>query len=251
MKKQTRMKTIITNFALAGFSLLLLASCKKDKKEEPDLTVIRTDTVNLGTTKTTDTIDVLANDTYFDMKQFSITPYGVLKLNADSTVAIQTSGTFYGSQTVKYFVTDKNGSKTGSIVINRGNAEQIKTFAVMASIPNNAYLGLYAIDNDTNGVYQGGFSNKYIIKNGIGLFINLPKLSETIPALTVDGYKTILGDGTVYGIDNENFALFYKIQDGFTAQAKTLDGKRIVTVTGYTITYHGHTLDFIYYLPAE
>lgn len=209
------------------------------------------DTVYLGTSKTTDTIDVLANDTYFDLNRFSLDVSGLLKLNADSTVAIRVAGTFYGMQTVTYVVNDKNGPKTGSIIIKRGNAEQIKTVGILNSMKDGSVLPLYAIDQDTNGVYQGGFSNQFIYASTSGLFISFPKLGEEIPAVRVDGYKSILVDGTVYGIDNENSALFFKIQDGFTTQAKTLDGKRVVPVTGYTLTYQGHTLDFIYRVPAK
>jgi len=114
----------------------------------------------------------------------------------------------------------------------------------------NFTLPLYAIDHDTNGVYQGGYSNHYIYRSNT-IYIQFPTLSATIPAVHVDNYNSILADGTVSGIDNNKYPIFYKIQDGFTAQAKTADGKRIVTVTGYTITYQGHILDFINRVPAQ
>ena len=250
MKNQTGMNRFITSLAIVALSLLLLTSCKKNK-EEPDLTVIRTDSVYLGTTKTTDTINVLANDTYFNLSSFSLINSSFLKLNADSTVAIQTNTAFYGTQTGIYVVSDKNGSKRGTVVVTRGNAEQIKTAAVLNSTMNNFTLPLYAIDHDTSGVYQGGFSNQYIYRLNSNIIISFPALGATIPAVQVDDYNSILADGTVSGTDDNNNPIFYKIQDGFTAQAKTLDGKRTVTVTGYTITYQGHTLDYINNVPAQ
>jgi len=106
MKNQTRINRFVTSLALAALSILLLASCKKEK--DPDLTVIRTDSVYLGTTKTTDTINVLANDTYFNLSSFVVFNSAILKKYSDSSVAIQTSPTFYGTQTATYEVTDKN-----------------------------------------------------------------------------------------------------------------------------------------------
>jgi len=247
--KQTNMKQILQSIIMAALGLSLLTSCKKDKDKDPDLTVLRTDSVFLGTTRTTDTIDVLANDTYFDLSQFTVSQS--LKIITQSKVVVKVSSNFYGVQRERYDILDKNGSKTGYVEIVRGNTEQRKAAAVLNSTMNNFTLPLYAIDHDTSGVYQGGFSNQYIYRLNSNIIISFPALGATIPAVQVDDYNSILADGTVSGTDDNNNPIFYKIQDGFTAQAKTLDGKRTVTVTGYTITYQGHTLDYINNVPAQ
>ncbi len=244
---QSTMKYFLKTISFTALGLTLLASCKKEK--DPDFTVIRTDSVFLGTSKTTDTINVLANDTYFNLSSFLLYYSEIASQNADSTIAIQTSATFYGTLPVTYEVTDKNGSKRGTIVVTRGNAEQIKAYNLLRSIKNDRILFLYAIDGDTNGIYQNRNNYSTIYKSNT-ILIDFPELSESIPPAHVDFYKSILVDGTIYTEDDmDNHAVFYKIQDGFTAQAKTLDGKRVVPVTGYTITYYGHTLDYIYPVP--
>lgn len=260
MKKQFRMKHIVINFALAAFSILLLVSCKKEKKEEPDLTVLRSDTVFLGATKTQDTINVLVNDDLFDLKSLYINYSSsnmapIFTLYKDSSFAVKTSPYFYGTQETKYIVTDKNGQKQGSLIIDRGTPAQKMSYSVLSNIAGR-FLRLYAIDGDTTGKYWGPYSYGVFVSRTQTQFnslsVDIPQISINAPETSVGKFETILANGTFHckefitGKD-----VFFTVEEGFSAQAKTRDGKRVVTVTGVTVGYNSHLLNYIYYLPEN
>jgi len=258
--KQTNMKLILKSITLAALGLSLLASCKKDNKEEPDLTVIRSDTVFLGATKTQDTINVLLNDDLFDLKSLYINYSSsnmapTFTLYKDSSFTVKTSPYFYGTQETKYIVTDKNGQKQGSLIIDRGTPAQKMSYSVLTNIAGR-FLRIYAIDGDTAGLYWGFYSYGVYTSRTQNQFnllsVDIPQISVNAPETSVGRFETILANGTFHC--KESFTdkdVFFTIEEGFSAQAKTRDGKRVVTVTGVTVGYNSHVLNYIYYLPEN
>lgn len=247
MKTRETMKSVMCLLLIAAMGL---SSCKKKDDPKPNPSA-NTDNVDMGTSSTT-TITVLSNDSYTGSATLTITNnsnYGTLVVNTDKTITFTSRTNFYGTATLHYTLQDDNGSSTGSMIIKRGTAAQIKTYDIINKfyiLATDGLLPRYAINGDSSVTYTSSYGN-YAIDYGnfsSDLFIIFSN-NVVIPEIGYNTYS-IASDGNLVSLANDgNSTVVLEIVGEFTKSVKKRDGSgNYMSVSGYTIKYGTDVLDF-------
>jgi hypothetical protein len=245
MKTRSMMK----NVCLVCAAVLVMVACKKKDDAKPGPNAASDSYTMMSGTDTT--VKVLSNDTYTGSAKVSVTDtssLGHLTVNSDQTIKFTPTSTVYGTFTFKYTLTDDNGSSVGSITITRGTTAQIKTSGILDKYnntnanPNPIYLFLYAVDGDTSYVYKQTYGGQFFDLenyNTMRLFS-----ASIMPTVSANYNFTIGSDGTVSAFDSAHNPIFFTVLGTFSATAKSQNHLNTVNVSGFSIQYNGHKLDY-------
>jgi hypothetical protein len=241
-------KLMMRSACLLFVAVLILAACKKkDAKPAP---TTNSDSFTLLVAADT-TVNVLSNDTYSGSAKVSVTDtssLGHVVVNSDQTIKFTPTSTVYGTFTFKYTLTDDNGSTVGTATIKRGTDAQIKTSQILnmynnsTASANQKFLFLYAVDGDTSYIYKVSYIGQaYLLNNYNSLSI---KSASIMPEVSPNYVYSIVSDGTVYAFDSAHNPIFFTVLGTFSATAKSQNHLNTVNVSGLSIQYNGHKLDY-------
>jgi hypothetical protein len=232
------MRNVKIKLAILIISVVIFAACKKEHPVDP--TILRADTLQMGPTDTIGTINFLKNDTYSGLTYLNVESTCeecATYSNVDSSVTVKPSALYYGTfnliYTIIYYNSAFSNSQKGTIVVKRGTESQIKTAALLHSMNNKSYR-LFAVDNDTSGYY---LRKDFDVRGYTGLYVE-----STL--FDVAGVYSIVPDGNIYGYDSEKKPVIFSVTGGFSALEKI--GNVTKNVTGITVSYGGHTFDYVF-----
>ena len=231
--------------SLLVMGTVMIYSCKKKDDAKPNPSA---NTVSKSFLGTDTTINVLASDSYTGGATVSAsnTSHGTVVVNSDQTIKYTPKTNFYGTDSITYSLKDDNGSSSGLLILKRGTDAQIKTVNILNKYVSTNILFLYAIDGDTASaaVYAsnyGAYEINYTSFSSNQLIITS---NNVMPVVGSNTYS-IVGDGTVHVTADNSTPVFFTVLDYFTAtDAKKHDGSGNMTVTGYSIQYGTHKLDY-------